>query len=485
MIASTRAFLLLVALVTAAASEDDHDHNDHDHHGHDHGAAPYEWAGIFKTPKEAYSWTAQKVDGKYADATMKLVALPATSSSHEALEALIPEGKHAMEETCIEVDNGDVIIPKVDTCYELHFKTEWWQSLFTVDATGVAAIAFFAEHVPAEFESTAHYLKDEAGNDIEPDAEEPHAEEAAESDDTPWGAAIGGAILVNLATLTGVVLMIPAVKRFQASHPHQFMGIVSGFVAGALIACAFFLLLFEATHLVATGWDTEVDVLWRWGIMTLSGFMLPTVIDLLAVAVGAQTSSARTVDVSEVDEKPNGQKEEDPNLHGRARVIGAVLVGDFFHNLCDGAFIGAGFKGCGNSFGWTVVLASILHELPQEIADFALLTGDVAKLSTPLALILNFASGMSVLIGAIAILASDVSDSVVGLFLAFGAGTYLHIAAVECMPKVLNANLQFRDRLASVGAFFLGAIVIGLILLDHEHCVPADSEGGAHHGHGH
>ena len=34
-------------------------------------------AGIFEVPEATYLWTAQKVKGAYADATMKLVALPA------------------------------------------------------------------------------------------------------------------------------------------------------------------------------------------------------------------------------------------------------------------------------------------------------------------------------------------------------------------------------------------------------------------------
>jgi hypothetical protein len=48
----------------------------------------FEWSGVFETPLDMYMWSAQKVDGKYADTTMKLVALPALSSTRQALDDL-------------------------------------------------------------------------------------------------------------------------------------------------------------------------------------------------------------------------------------------------------------------------------------------------------------------------------------------------------------------------------------------------------------
>eukprot|EP00438_Fugacium_kawagutii_P019873 Skav226846 [mRNA] locus=scaffold455:42478:42786:+ [translate_table: standard] len=84
-----------------------------------------------------------------------------------------------------------------------------------------------------------------------------------------------------------------------------------------------------------------------------------------------------TKDTGASPEEPDEVTAEDSAAKFRttARLLGAVVIGDFFHNLCDGFFIGAAFKGCGNAFGWSVVLGTILHELPQEVADFVILTG--------------------------------------------------------------------------------------------------------------
>ena len=181
------------------------------------------------------------------------------------------------------------------------------------------------------------------------------------------------------------------------------------------------------------------------------------------------------------------QEAEDPlvKFRAKARLLGAVLIGDFFHNLCDGFFIGAAFRGCGNSFGWGVAIGTILHEMPQEIADFVVLTGPEVAFTPLKAMVANFVSGLSVLIGAIIILSSSVDDSVVGLILAFGGGVYLHIGATDCLPKMYNPKLSLKERLLAFLSFIIGAVLIGLILLDHEHCIPEGAEGhGGHGGHG-
>merc|ERR1719401_516809 len=163
----------------------------------------------------------------------------------------------------------------------------------------------------------------------------------------------------------------------------------------------------------------------------------------------------------------------------RVRIIAGVILGDFFHNLCDGFFVGAAFKGCGNSFGWGVALSTILHELPQEFADYMILTGPGVHLWPSAALIWNFVSGLSVILGAIIVMAVDVADKDIGLLLAFGGGTYLHIAATECMPRIYNDKLGLLTRFICMISFIVGAVLIGLVLLDHEHCVPAAAGGGA------
>jgi len=286
---------------------------------------------------------------------------------------------------------------------------------------------------------------------------------------------VGAAILVNLITLVGVVLSTPCMGG-TAERAAFFEAILSAFAAGALLACSFFLLLFEATHLVGTGWTEEVDVLWRWGTAILAGFFLPVVIESASIVYfsgGQQTESGKEV---EMGEQLQPAEDDAARAANKARVVGAVLIGDFFHNLCDGFFIAAAFKGCGGSFAWGVVVGTCLHELPQELADYAILTGGDVGFTPAAALAWNFGTGLSVLLGALIVQFAEISDSTIGLLLAFGGGTYVYLAATVCMPKISLLKTS-RENIAGLLAFVIGTVLIGLILLDHKHC--------AAHGHGH
>ncbi len=97
----------------------------------------YEWSGVFDTPDGIYVWSAQRVDGEYADATMKLVVLSAPNATAEALQHLEPTGKRVFGQRCRPaqyrlIKPGETITPDEDKCYMLEFDAEAWQTLFKV-----------------------------------------------------------------------------------------------------------------------------------------------------------------------------------------------------------------------------------------------------------------------------------------------------------------------------------------------------------------
>lgn len=133
----------------------------------------YEWGGIFATPLNAYEWKAQAVGGAYADASMKLVLFSTTGATKADLIANAAAARTLMAGTCTDVNTGGSIPAPTSTgaCYKLMFPAANVDFTATVDATNVANIAAFAEHVPTEFERDTHYFLDTAGTDIEPAAE--------------------------------------------------------------------------------------------------------------------------------------------------------------------------------------------------------------------------------------------------------------------------------------------------------------------------
>jgi len=470
-----------------------------DHGGHgEHG--DIEWKGIFETPESSYVWIAQKVDGSYVDPTMKLAALPVGAATDEDLEGAEEDGEEAMEKECTVLNHGDTIVPSADTCYLLTFDDSRWETTFPIDASNAEAIVFFAQHLPTEFEEDTHYLKlVSSGEDIEPVHQEMGHDEGGEEVKVvkPWGKAIGAAVLINLVTLSGIVFSIPLIsKALKKADPVFVYAGFASFAAGAILSCAFFLLLFESTHLIATGWEEETDQIWRWGTMILAGLILPVLVEaLVGIAkppVESEESKAntKTKDVEVAEAAADKSFEDDDvspfakkNFSEQARIIFAICFGDFMHNLCDGFFVGAGFAGCSDSVAWGIAIGTILHEFPQELSDFLILTGPQVGLSTMAALAVNFATGLSVILGAVIVLANDVASSTTGLLLAFGGGIYLQIGCVECMPKMVNPALSPKRKLICMFFFIVGAILIGLVLLDHEHCIPEGDDSHAGHGH--
>ena len=470
---------------------DDHGHGEHEHeheHEHEEHGHGIEWTGIFDTPESSYIWIAQKVEGNYVDPTMKLAAIPVSSASDEMLESAEEEGEHAMEEECVVLNHGDTILPVMDVCYLLTFDDDRWETTFPINASSTNAIAFFAQHLPTEFEEDTHYLKlVVSGEDIEPVAEGGGHEDEEES--KPWGSTLGASVLINLVTFSGLVFAIPFISGIfkNKSNATFVYAIFASFAAGAILSCAFFLLLFESTHLIAEGWDEETDHIWRWGTMILFGLILPVIVESLVGVVRPEPIEGGSV-AKKVEDGDGFSEEEGENpfaaktFSEKARLIFSICFGDFMHNLCDGFFVGAAFSGCSSSKAWGVAIGTILHEIPQELSDFLILTGPQVGLSTFAALAINFITGTSVLLGAIIVLLLDVSNPVTGMILAFGGGVYLQIGAVECMPKMVNPVLTISQKVSCVVAFIIGTVLIGLVLINHEHCGEGHDHG---HGHGH
>ena len=158
------------------------------------------------------------------------------------------------------------------------------------------------------------------------------------------------------------------------------------------------------------------------------------------------------------------------HLHN-APLVAIIVVGDFCHNFCDGIFVGTAFLLCDKSIAWAITATTVYHEIAQEIGDFGLLTYQCG-LTVPQALVVNFLSGASVMIGGLLVLAINLSDRAIGSILCISAGVYLYIATSECIPRILVARRRVSDTLVFLGCFILGAVPIGLVLLNHGHCEP-------------
>jgi UTP--glucose-1-phosphate uridylyltransferase len=86
------------------------------------------------------------------------------------------------------------------------------------------------------------------------------------------------------------------------------------------------------------------------------------------------------------------------------------------------------------------------------------------------------------MLGGIVVMSSSVSDVSVGMLLAYGAGNYIYCATVHMFSQGSKSAIFDAKRLF---AFAIGCVIIGLILLDHEHCTATygTATGGDAHAH--
>ena len=126
------------------------------------------------------------------------------------------------------------------------------------------------------------------------------------------------------------------------------------------------------------------------------------------------------------------------------------------HNFIDGIVIAVAFS-VSLSLGVITTLAIALHEIPQEIGDFAVLVyGGLKKTK---ALFLNSASALvAVLGGIVGFLFSESLAGFGAFILPFAAGNFIYIAASDLIPEIkqdLNLKKSFYHFTAFLGGLFL------------------------------
>ena len=110
------------------------------------------------------------------------------------------------------------------------------------------------------------------------------------------------------------------------------------------------------------------------------------------------------------------------------------LIGDGVHNFIDGAIIAGSFL-VSIEIGIAATIAVALHEIPQEIDDFAILL--YSGFSRGKALLFNLLSALTALIGAVLVLSTSTSLPLIGTYLIpLAAGNFLYIAGSDLIPEL-------------------------------------------------
>ncbi len=119
------------------------------------------------------------------------------------------------------------------------------------------------------------------------------------------------------------------------------------------------------------------------------------------------------------------------------------LVGDAMHNVTDGFLIAGSFL-VDYQLGVATTIAVILHEIPQEIGDYALLR--YSGYSQGKALLFNFFTTLSALVGVALALFFDKSiPGLTQLILPLTAGNFLYLAGSDLIPELHKETAAHRS----------------------------------------
>lgn len=138
------------------------------------------------------------------------------------------------------------------------------------------------------------------------------------------------------------------------------------------------------------------------------------------------------------------------------------LFGDGIHNFIDGALIAGSFL-VSMPIGIATTIAVVLHEIPQEIGDFAVLL--YSGFTRKKALLFNLLSGGVAVAGALAVLFTAKTLPVASqILLPVAAGNFLYIAGSDLIPE-LHKDARLSRALVQLLTIIAGIAIMAVLKL--------------------
>lgn len=243
-------------------------------------------------------------------------------------------------------------------------------------------------------------------------------------------------ILLSIISLTilggilGVLASILIVGRL-VKDSERLMHLVS-FAAGAMLSAAFFDLLPEAfEHLGKTEFN-------RGFLYVFLGFLVFYVIEQFLLISHCHEGIC--------------------DVHKARRSM--VIIGDTVHNFLDGIAIAAALL-ISLPLGFVTAIAVFLHEIPQEVGDFAVLQR--MGMTRAQAIRWNLISACATIVGGILVyLIAGIVARIEVPLIALAGGGFIYIATVDLLPEV-HRELRRGHIFSHMLAFGLGATALWVL----------------------
>lgn len=219
-------------------------------------------------------------------------------------------------------------------------------------------------------------------------------------------------LIGGVGALFGGILLL-----FGKKLPRVLIHFLVSFAAGALLGTAFFELLPESLHHIEEVQEEGEVTVFIW---VIAGMLFFYLLD-------------RAIHWYQYHQKIH--KGEHKSVS-----IPLVVLGDSAHNFIDGIAIATTYL-VNPAAGLVTTLATIAHELPQEIGDFAILLHEGME-KKKVFLVNLFSALLSVIGGIIAFLIGEQIEGILPYSLALTTGFFLYIALVHLLPAIHHEEKQ-------------------------------------------
>jgi zinc and cadmium transporter len=149
-------------------------------------------------------------------------------------------------------------------------------------------------------------------------------------------------------------------------------------------------------------------------------------------------------------------------MHGKkpskASIV-LIVLGDTIHNFIDGVAIATSYF-IAPPLGLVTTFSTVLHEVPHEIGDFAILLKAGYKRKN--VLFINIFSSLFTVVGAFFTLFFIDNTFFLGAMLAISAGIFIYLGTIDFLP---NIRYGYDSKIKSVLPLIIGVTIMAAILL--------------------
>jgi len=262
-----------------------------------------------------------------------------------------------------------------------------------------------------------------------------------------WLGAVLGTMMVGMSGLVPMLIIpLEAGQNLKSEEGSRTLRLLLSFAVGGLLGDVFLHLFPESYGALSTsGKNTHTGHLVM-GLWILGGILTFLVLE-------------KIFEFTDQDETENNNKGDEK----RKKIVGylnllANCIDNFIHGLAVASSFLTSFK-----MGLITTFAILIHEIPHEIGDFAiLLKSGFSRWEAGKAQMWTASVGM---LGAIAALSLDSVQSLearTSWILPFSAGGFLNIALVSVLPELMSET-DPKEAMKQLGCIFLGIFIMAIL----------------------